>query len=68
MVEELEEDTVYRGYLSFEEDLSFEEITSFFIQGSIRYSEWIGIRTDSDNRYNLGYGNEPRWESLKRMG
>lgn len=55
MVEELEEDTVYRGYLSFEEDLSFEEMTSFFIQGSIRYPEWIGIRTDSDNRYNLGY-------------
>lgn len=55
MVEELEEDTVYRGYLAFEGDLSFEEMTSFFTQGSVRYPEWIGIRTDPDNRYNLGY-------------
>lgn len=55
MVEELEDDTVYRGYLAFEGDLSFEEMTSFFTQGSVRYPEWIGIRTDPDNRYNLGY-------------
>lgn len=50
----------YIGYVSFEQDLNFDELMSFLKEVEYEYPEWCGVRTTEENysSENWGYAME----------
>lgn len=53
---ELEDDEQYIGYVSFDKDLSFDELQDFLKEVEYENPEWCGVRTSNERSTNKKYG------------